>query len=428
MTRGRSGRGLRARRRHRRGLPQLSRAAAVLAFLALAAPASARNLSSVPQLVRDGPTLASASGHFLVHYADPTSAQSAAHIGEVLEAALARETGEWGWPAPLDDGDGKVDVYLFPQVGIEGAANPDPGPRPASGWMQFGADASDLVMAHELLHVLQYAIGVDEPPVYLTEGTAHWAGNRFAGDEGQLVSVPLWANANYLGTPLDCPATSPCHDNAGPATAGWAFFEYLAERFGPQIVADSLHARGRGGAARPAARTLGPVFTDYAIATASGTWKLAPLSMYYPRPSGSLFAGHLAETVTLDHLAAGRHLRPAAVRALQQGAAADGVVAGGPDGRRAGVGAPRLRARPAAEGEREQRDRRRAARRHADAGDARPRQSVGDARRRSDSRSARSSSVGRRRSSGSSRRSSPGAAAHDSRSCRRSPARRPGCA
>ena len=102
--------------------------------------------------MRDGPTLASASGHFLVHYADPTPVQSAAHVGEVLEAALARETGEWRWPAPVDDGDGKVDVYLFSQVGIEGAANPDPGPRPASGWMQFGADASDLgFRRHQLL-------------------------------------------------------------------------------------------------------------------------------------------------------------------------------------------------------------------------------------------------------------------------------------
>ena len=197
----------------------------------------------MPQAVRDGPALASPGGHFLVHYADPTTAQTAAHVGDVLEAALARDVGEWGWPAPVDDGDGRVDVYLFTQPDIEGAANPDPGPRPTSGWIQTGADESDIVIAQELLHVLQYAIGVHEPAVYVTEGTAHWAGNRFAGDEGQLVSVPLWANSNYLGTPLDCPASSPCHNNAGPATAGWAFFEYLAERFGPQIVVDA-YTRG----------------------------------------------------------------------------------------------------------------------------------------------------------------------------------------
>jgi len=256
----------------------------------------------VPQAVRDGPAVASAGGHFLVHYADPTTAQSAAHAGDVLEAALARETREWGWPAPVDDGDAKVDVYLFTQAGIEGAANPDPGPRPTSGWMQFGDGESDLVMAHELLHVLQYALPVDEPAAYVTEGTAHWAGNRFAGDEGQLVSVPWWANTNYLGTPLDCPATSPCHDNAGPATAGWAFFEYLAERFGPQAVVDA-YTRGVEAAVAARGATLGSVFADYAIATASGAWKLAPLSSYYPRPSGSLFAGHLSATVTLDHLA-----------------------------------------------------------------------------------------------------------------------------
>jgi hypothetical protein len=233
----------------------------------------------------------------------------------VLEAALARETSEWGWPAPVDDGDGKVDVYAFAQPDIEGAANADPGPRPTSGWLQMSAGESDLVIAHELLHVLQMALPGNPAAAFLTEGTAHWAGNRFAGDRGQLVSIPLWANANYLGTPLDCPATSPCHDNAGPATAGWAFFEYVAERFGPQAVED-MYQRGQAedgtpaGDARAVAAALvargadlGSVFTDYAIATASGTWKLAPLSMYYPRPAATLAAGQLTKSVTLDHLA-----------------------------------------------------------------------------------------------------------------------------
>ena len=246
--------------------------------------------------------MVSAGGHFLVHYADPTTAPGAAHVGDVLEAALSRETAEWGWPAPVDDGDGMVDVYLFVQPGIEGAANPDPGPRPTAGWIQAGPDESDLVLAHELLHVLQYAVAGDEPQVYVTEGTAHWAGNRFAADRGALVSVPLWANANYLGTPLDCPATSPCHDNAGPATAGWAFFEYLAERFGAPVVADA-YARGVAAALAARGADLGSVFADYAIATAAGTWQLASLSNYYPRPSATLAAGRLSTSVTLDHLA-----------------------------------------------------------------------------------------------------------------------------
>lgn len=220
----------------------------------------------------------------------------------MLEAALARETGEWGWPMPVDDGDGKVDVYLFTAPGIEGAANFDPGPRPTTGWIQLGADESDLVIAHELLHVLQYAVPIEQPPVWITEGTAHWAGNRFAGDEGQPVSVPLWANSNYIGTPLDCPATSPCDDNAGPATIVWAFFEYLSERFGPSIVADA-YARGPAAALAARGADLGAVFADYAITTGAGTWKLAPLALYYPRPAGSLFAGHLSQSVTLDHLA-----------------------------------------------------------------------------------------------------------------------------
>ncbi len=129
------------------------------------------------------------------------------------------------------------------------------------------------------------------------------------------MSIPLWANSNYIGTPLDCPASSPCHNNAGPATAGWAFFEYLAERFGPQVVADA-YTRGQADDGTPAGDTravaaslaargadLGGVFADYAIATASGAWKLAPLSIYYPRPAATLSSHQLSASVTLDHLA-----------------------------------------------------------------------------------------------------------------------------
>jgi hypothetical protein len=312
-------------------LPRLLVAVAssvALAFGPVATASAAHDLRDVPSAVRDGPVLASSGGRFLIHYTtdpaspDATTADVAAHLGDVLEAAYAQETGPWGWPLAVDDGDGKVDLYVYTQAGVEGSAHFDPGPRPVAGWLQFDAQAEDLVIAHELLHLLQDAVPGTPAAAFLTEGTAHWAGNRFVGDRpGAIGSIPLWANSNYLGTPLECPATSPCHDNAGPATATWPFFEFLAERFGPQVVAD-VYGRGQaddgtsGGDARAVAAelgargtSLGAVVTDYAIATASGTWALPSLRPYYPRPAAVLGAKRsgqrLATSVTLDHLSQG---------------------------------------------------------------------------------------------------------------------------
>ena len=210
----------------------------LVALAVAAAPAgAARDLSSVPPGVLNGPALASSGGHFLVHYGNEGTAV-AQHVGAVLEAANAIEVGEWGWPAPVDDGDGMVDVYVFGEPGHEGSAHYDSGPRPVAGWMQFAAGESDLVIAHELLHILQYATPGGQPAWFLVEGTAHWAGNRFEAERGGDQSFPpLWANSHYLGVPLECPAASACHNNT-PAIGQWAWFEYLAERFDPAIAAD----------------------------------------------------------------------------------------------------------------------------------------------------------------------------------------------
>lgn len=301
-------------------------------FPTLAGPAQAgRDLGSVPPPVRDGPVMTSSGGHFLVHYGSAGEA-AATHLGDVLEAAYATEVGQWSWPAPVDDGDGKVDLYVFDDPTVEGSAHYDAGPRPVTGWLQMPPDASDMVIAHELLHVLQYAVPGVQPAFFLTEGTAHWAGNRFEAERGGSTTFPpLWANSNYLGVPLDCPATSSCHNNT-PAIGQWAWFEYLAEHFDPALVVDvfrrgaaedgtpagdlraltaALDARGAG---------LGSVFSDYATATASARWTIAPLArIFYPRPSATLTAARVGQkltgAVTLDHLSqAAVYARPSCSR------------------------------------------------------------------------------------------------------------------
>ena len=73
---------------------------ALLAALALAAPAAARDLSGVPPEVRSGPTVVSSGGRFLVHYATsgghaiPTARAQALAVH--AEDAWRIEVAGWG--------------------------------------------------------------------------------------------------------------------------------------------------------------------------------------------------------------------------------------------------------------------------------------------------------------------------------------------
>ena len=90
------------------------------------------------------------------------------------------------------------------------------------------------VIAHELFHLVQRAIGSNLPR-WLKESTAEWAAYTIAGPPVRL---------GYLrapGTPLDCASADPrgCAGDPG-GYRRWVFFEALAERFGPAAIHDVL--------------------------------------------------------------------------------------------------------------------------------------------------------------------------------------------
>lgn len=270
--------------------------------------------------------------HFVVHYTsdlnndDYVTFTQASDLAAEFEHLYTAEVG-LGFTAPLDDGDGHIDVYLE-GIGpdILGQAVPDnPGNTTSSGYIILAPVAlgDSMTVAHELFHLIQFATWVPaaQSDTWLFEGSAEWMGAKLDGFSADDVS-----KLGPSDMPLDCRetlATSPplqmCDPN--PYIEGgysrWPFFESLAQRFGVTFVQDVL-ARGAAGmsatgalAAAVAARggSLSDVYNDWAVEQMRGTYGIAALDSIAPTATATIQTG-IASTdwksldVNVDHLAA----------------------------------------------------------------------------------------------------------------------------
>jgi hypothetical protein len=282
------------------------------------------------------------SDHFVVHYnGDDQSActnyltqEQAGDLLGLLESAYRQYHTVMGYPTPVDDGDGKVDVSVddFTNVCIQYGAIPLSTPSPYDRWDGIiaptatpGADDIHLnattgltyhIISHELFHLLEDAIapGTDQ---WLQEGTAEWAAVRAdlaaGGDE---------ANPDRT---LDC-VGSECGDtdfdrNGYP---GWMLFEYLAERYGDAKVRAVWDQAASSGPGTPGTTilaavlpiSLGTFFNDYTTARLTGNFTSPVLAGTLPTayaildvgeasgalPGGSLAVNHLAvRYIALSH-------------------------------------------------------------------------------------------------------------------------------
>ena len=209
----------------------------VLALGALfAQPAQASRVLGLPETLT--------SQHFQVHYAGQVLPpgvsvihQDAADLAGNLEQAYSTMIGDWGYPAPLDDGDGKIDVFVvdLSAQGFLGLAWTDnPAANQSSGYLYIDDNSvRDLrVAAHELFHLVQAGLWAPMDD-YVSEATAEWAAFRVLGfpltvDMGEEDPVPL---AETVGPPdmsLTCGGGA-CglnpYDNNGYSR--WNFYEYL---------------------------------------------------------------------------------------------------------------------------------------------------------------------------------------------------------
>lgn len=299
----------------------MSRACLVVVLLgALAAfaasPAAASRPVGYPELIT--------TQHFQIHYIGDSGNpnrilhQKAGDLAALAEQAYSTITG-WGYPPPLDDGDGKIDVWVqdLSSSGSLGDAVPDGSGTTSSGWLDIdlGSALSEHVIAHELFHLVEMGIWIP-PDGWLSEGAAEWAGFRadgFAATQGSLAAPDM---------SLDC-ATNACGNTAYEVGgySRWAFFEYLNERFGNTIVKEIFDGGAAlGNPATPSVTllsaaltargaTLGGVFTDYTAANVSGNYQITALkglapTTYSTTSTGTVTAALPVQRVAVNHLAA----------------------------------------------------------------------------------------------------------------------------
>jgi hypothetical protein len=272
------------------------------------------------------------SEHFVVHYTsadgDPNAIlpSRAQRVSDRAEQAYAREVGEWGFPAPIDDGDGRTDVYVYSdeKTGPRALTHidwpPPQGTRASSAWFSITPTASiDYVVAHELFHVLQYARFVYWG--WLTEPSAVWAHLNVYGHGAW---PGFYANPE---SPLDCLSYDE-QDACGGDPLGygrWIFFEYLSERNGGPAFIDRigrrLAARGETESRpRPAAAiedalaaegtSLPSAFVGFVRSTLAGDWTLPGMPQAMPVDDPYVPTREPTDrTVSVDHLSA-RYVAP----------------------------------------------------------------------------------------------------------------------
>jgi len=278
-------------------------------------------------------TLASQAGHVLVHYdSDPTAADyttetEAGDLAAYAERALSTEE-SWGFRAPIDDGDGRIDIYvsdLSALPGVTGLAHPDAAAAPTSGSIEIartviGTDLELHTVAHELFHLIQFRTWVpqNETDLWLVEGAAEWAGYKvdgYAGASGTTGPIDMALDCRDLNASLYM-CDPDAYSNYGYSR--WPFYELLAQRFGPTFV-DAVEAQaatqgsalaGLEAALGARGATLADTFTDFAVREMAHGWGISPLdSDPVPVTVGPISTGTSANTplttlVPVNHLAA----------------------------------------------------------------------------------------------------------------------------
>ena len=315
------------RESNQRGSVRTASVALLVCLALLGAPASAdadRSLAGVPP----GLVEQAASQNFVVHYTsapgDPNAitADAAQRLIVTAERALGDSRSRLDLPLPMDDGDGRADVYVYagtsrgPERGFVRADSRD---DRASGWLAVPPEAAGDLFAvtHLVVHLQQLALYRPAGRA-LAEGSATWAPLHLYANE--LRTLPDSAQF-FADDPIDCDDPDRC---GLPGYNAWRFFELLAERHGPQVVR-AIYDRSRMLGARDhrphliealsavlaeRGTTTPATFGEFAAANLVGGYGLAALARRRygaTEPFGDLASGTRTRRfrprgVALDHL------------------------------------------------------------------------------------------------------------------------------
>ena len=246
---------------------------------------------------------------------------------EVLTSVWRTEVGQLGYRPPRPDGrrggNDKLDVYLkeLGGQGIYGYCAPETrgGGQQAAGYCvldddfarsQFGRRPMEtlrVTAAHEFLHAVQFGYDYLEDR-WLLEATATWVEERFADDVND--------NRQYLPDGQFGRPELPLDSTSGLSAYGnWAFFEYLSDRFGPDVVRRTWEQAGDGATysvdaltrALPDTDPFDSVFADYAMALTTPVVSF-PEGRTWGEPAVTASSSTLGRAATRDRNATLDHL------------------------------------------------------------------------------------------------------------------------
>lgn len=272
--------------------------------------------------------------HFAVHFtgafgnAERVTFQTAGDLAALAERAYDTFVTSWGYPAPLNDGDGKTDIWVqdLSASKILGRASADAAGNTSTAWLAIDVTAatSQAVIAHEVLHAIQYGLWIPADS-WLLEGSAEWAGFA-ASNYSPFGGVSLSATLAAPDMSLDC--TSAACGNDLYETSGysrWGFFQYLSERYGNLFFKDVL-ARGAtladplatgstllAGTLAAKGTSLSAVFDEYVLTHLAGGYQTTALKEMAPSTYSSTATGNFSgslpiQRVSVNHLAS-RYLK-----------------------------------------------------------------------------------------------------------------------
>ena len=234
---------------------------------ATAAPSAARYDRPSPYTVPEAPPVCDAK--VCVHYVTTTDDAVALTDGngngvpdepETVLAGFQRAWpvlfGKLGFAAPPPDqgagGDDRYDVYLENRTGQPGGVTaPEidlPGGNSTSRIYlasntsrTAGTPGLDAVAAHELGHAAQFAVSSDSVGQrFFDESMATWLQEEVVpGSARDLVDAGQFATPDL---PLDYNIAADEFGFATPVYAQWIFFDYLAGRYGTEVIRQMLEA------------------------------------------------------------------------------------------------------------------------------------------------------------------------------------------
>lgn len=272
---------------------------------------SASTAAAAPAPVRPALPQAVTSTHFVVHYTDDSTATEhitqgqAQDVAAIAETAYATTVTTLGFAAPLDDGDGRVDIYVTDLSTVLSGGGLASAVVASSGFLSLDVDPTIVIDdPHELVGgvfdlIADYTWNFNDS--WFIQAAGEWAamyGDGFPPvDAAQVGPWDMSLDCEQLGSPTADSANCEADFFKGAGQSRWPFVEFLTERFGTGFVKTVFTTGASNGSPDELATltnaiagkgdTLANVFNDWATAKMSGGYTAKSLQSLLPTIAGS---------------------------------------------------------------------------------------------------------------------------------------------